>query len=265
MQQDQQAVRLDIGAAGVATIIFSQPDRGNPIDGDVCRQFKDIVNQLWTTKPLRAVLIRAEGKNFSVGGDIKSFTADPEQLPALIDRWTGDLHYGLSRLWQLPVPVVAQIQGWAMGGAVGLLAGADIVVCGQSARFGSAFTQIGFSCDSGSSITLSMRMGAARARRFTLLAEILSSSEALACGLVDQVVPDQELGACALALAEQLAAGPTLAYGEIKRLFLRAGAAQMKSQLDDEAQTLTRIAASADARGALAAFVAKRPFAFAGN
>lgn len=265
MQTTSQAIRLETSPSGLATIVLSQAERGNPIDGDFCRDFREIMNRLWTLKPLRAVLFRAEGKNFSVGGDIKGFAANTNQLPELIYQWTSDLHTGLARAWHLPVPVIVQVQGWAMGGAIAVLAGADIVVASESSRFGSAFAQIGFSCDSGTSVTLSMRMGPARAKRFTMLAEVLSSTDAKACGLVDEVVPDADLESRALAVAEQLASGPTVAFGEIKRLFLRAGAAQMEAQLEDEAQTLARVARSADAQGAITAFAEKRKYVFTGH
>lgn len=265
MQTRNNAIKLEISPAGLATIVLSQADRGNPIDGDFCRDFRDIMNQLWTHKPLRAVLIKAEGKNFSVGGDIKSFAADTTKLPDIVYQWTSDLHVGLARAMHLQVPIVVQVQGWAMGGAIALLAGADFVVAGESSRYGSAFAQIGFSCDSGTSVTLSMRMGAARAKRFTMLAEVLSSADARASGLIDEVVPDAELAARALALTEQLANGPTVAFGEIKRLFLRAGTTQLESQLEDEAQTLARVSRSADAQGAIAAFAEKRKYVFTGT
>jgi 2-(1,2-epoxy-1,2-dihydrophenyl)acetyl-CoA isomerase len=170
----------------------------------------------------------------------------------------------LQRAWQLPVPIVAAVQGFAMGGAVALVAGCDIVLAEESARLGSAFAQLGFSCDSGSSATLSARMGLARARRFVLLAEVLSSRDALQAGLVDRVVADDKLQDEALALAQSLAQGPTLAYGEIKRLFLRAGAANLQAQLEDEALTLARVSASSDAQEGIAAMVERRKPVFRG-
>jgi len=265
MQTQNQPIRLATSPSGLATMTFAQPVRGNPIGGEFCRQFKETIDILYATPGLRAVLIRAEGKNFSFGGDVKSFATSVDDLPGKIRQWTGDLHMGLARTLHLPVPVVAEVQGWAMGGAVALLAGADFVIAGESSRFGSAFAQIGFSCDSGTSVTLSMRMGAARAKRFTLLAEVLSSTDAKACGLVDEVVADEELESRARALAERLAAGPTMAYGEIKRLFLRAGTSQLESQLEDEAQTLARISSTTDAKGAVAAFIDKRKYVFTGS
>lgn len=265
MQPNRKTLRLELSPSGLAIITLTQAERGNPIDGDFCREFLEVMNELTTTPSLRAVLIRAEGPNYSVGGDIKGFAADTEALPDIIYRWTADLHMGLARAWHLPVPVVVQVHGWAMGGSVGVLAGADVVIAGESSRFGSAFAQIGFSCDSGTSVTLSMRMGAARARRFVMLGEVLSAADAKAAGLVDEVVPDAELAARTEALAERLASGPTVALGEIKRLFLRVGAAQMEAQLEDEARTLARVARSEDARNAIHAFVDKRKVVFNGR
>ena len=249
---------------GLATVSLAQAARGNPFDGDFTRDFKRVFLDLWNTQGLRAVLLRADGANFSVGGDLKSFYPVRSELAPLVREWTADLHMGLQRAWQLPVPMVAAIQGFAMGGGAALLAGCDMVLAGESARIGSAFAQLGFSCDSGSPVTLTARMGAARARRFVLMAEVLGSQEALAAGLIDQVVADEQLQAAALALAQRLAAGPTLAYGEIKRLFLRAGAAQMQALFEDEALTLARVAASADAQEGISAMVERRKPVFRG-
>ena len=139
-----------------------------------------------------------------------------------------------------------------------------MVLAGESARIGSAFAQLGFSCDSGSSSTLTARMGPARARRFVLLAEVLGSQEALQAGLADRVVADEKLQDEAMAMARTLADGPTVAYAEIKRLFLRAGTAHFESQLEDEALTLARVAATADAQEGIAAIVERRKPVFRG-
>ena len=250
---------------GLSIVNLAQAARGNPFDGGFTKDFKQVASDLWDAGDLRAVLLRADGANFSFGGDLKSFHPVRHELGPLVRKWTADLHMGLQRVWSLPVPIVCAVQGFAMGGGVALLAGCDVVFAAEGAKFGSAFAQLGFSCDSGSSVTLTARMGAARARRFVMLAEVLGAPEALAAGLVDRTVPDTQLQDEALALARRLAEGPTLAYGEIKRLFMKAGAAQMEAQLEDEALTLARIAASADAQEGIAAMIERRKPVFQGR
>ena len=257
------SIRLE-KQGGLAIVNLAQPARGNPFDGDLPRDVRTVFAELWDTPTLRAVLLRADGANFSFGGDLKAFHPERANLAPLVRRWTADLHMGLQRAWHLPVPIVVAVQGFAMGGGVALLAGCDVVVAGESAKFGSAFAQLGFSCDTGSSATLTARMGPARAKRFVMLAEVLKSHEALAAGLADRVVADDRLQAEALELAGNLAQGPTRAYAEIKRLFLRAGSAQLESQLEDEAHTLAMISTSADAQEGIAAMVERRKPVFRG-
>lgn len=265
MNSTAAAVRLEVTEDGLAIVTLAQPDRGNPFDGAFVRAMKEVFLQLWETPGLRAVLLRAEGRNFSFGGDLKSFYPQRTQLAPIVRSWTADLHMALQRAWRLPVPMVAEVQGFAMGGAVALFAGADVVVASQSVRIGSAFAQIGFSCDSGTTVALTARMGAARAKRFVMLAEVLGSDQAYQAGLVDKVVADDALPGEALALARQLAAGPTVAFGEIKRLFMRASALEMESLLEDEALTLARVASTEDAQEGIAAQQEKRQPVFQGR
>ena len=257
------SIRVERDGA-LAVVNLAQPARGNPIDGVFTRDLRQVASALWDAPGLRGVLLRADGANFSVGGDLKAFGPVVDRLGPLVREWTADLHMGLQRLWALPVPVVGVAQGFAMGGGLGVLAGCDVVLAGEATKFGSAFAHLGFSCDSGSSVTLTARMGAARARRFVMLGEMLGAAEAQSAGLADRIVPDAQLQDEALKLARQLAAGPTLAYGEIKRLFLKAGGAQMQAQLEDEALTLARVAASADAQEGILAMLAKRKPQFKG-
>src|SRR5690554_4668802 len=261
---EKDSLRLMITELGVATLTLTQGSRGNPIDGQFCRDFRDAMTELATLEGIRVLLIKAEGKNYSVGGDVKRFAQEVENLPKLILEWTADLHMGLSRFWGLPFPVVVQVHGMAMGGSVAVLAGADLVVAGETAKFGSAFTKLGFSCDSGTSITLSMRMGLARARRFVMLGEVLSAGGAKSAGLVDEIVPDDRLQARVDELVASLACGPTKAYGEIRRLFLQAGSLELERQLEDEAQTLARIGGSEDAKSAIKSFITREPVTFSG-
>jgi 2-(1,2-epoxy-1,2-dihydrophenyl)acetyl-CoA isomerase len=260
-----QALKLDISSVGIATLTLNQAERGNPFDADFCKEFKDVFLQLWEEPSLRVVHINAHGDNFSLGGDLKFFYPRRDELSKIVRELTSDLHMGLSRCWSLPVPIVAQVQGFAMGGGVALLAGCDVVIAERKARFGSAFAQLGFSCDSGSSITLTHRMGAARAKRFVMLAEVLSADQALSCGLIDEVVEGAALESSALALVTRFSLGPTKALGEVKRLFGQASAMSLQAQLEDEALTLARVASGHDAKEGVAAFAERRKPKFQGK
>jgi 2-(1,2-epoxy-1,2-dihydrophenyl)acetyl-CoA isomerase len=252
-------------ADGLAHIAFSQPDRGNPVDGVFCREFNLAMAELSEREDVRAVLISARGKLFSVGGDIAAFERQGAGLPAMIKTWTADLHAAMARMTRMRAPVVAAVHGHVAGGSVSLMAAADLVVIGKSARIASAFARIGFSPDTGSTMTLTARMGPARAKRFFLLGETLDAAAAQSAGLVDLVVDDGDVMAEAERIGGELASGPTEAYGGIKRLFLQAPGRSFESQLEDEAQTLAAISRSADAREGIKAFRDKRTPNFKGR
>lgn len=250
---------------GLVRLTFCQPARGNPIDGTFCAELCDVANELSSDSGVRAILISAEGKSFSFGGDIAMFLENLDSLPMQIRKWTADLHVGISRLQRLDAPIVAAVQGICAGGMAGMIAGADIIVAEPSTRFVAAYAGIGYCCDAGSSIMLSRRMGLSRARKYLLLNETLDAQTALAAGLCDEVVAADAIHARAEEIARQLAAGPTAAYGEIRRLMISAATEPMDSQLEREAQALARIAGTADAREGLSAFGEKRKAAFKGQ
>ncbi len=258
------SMRID-REGGLARLTFIQPARGNPIDGTFCAEFCDVANELSSDSSVRAVLVTAEGKNFSFGGDIAMFLRGLDNLPAQIRRWTADLHVGIARMQRMDAPIVAAVQGICAGGMAGMIAGADIIVAETGTRFVSAYAGIGYCCDAGSSVMLSRRMGLSRARKYLLLNETLDAQTALAAGLADEVVAADALAARAEAIALQLAAGPTIAYGEIRRLLVSAASEPLDSQLEREAQALARVAGTADAREGLTAFGEKRAAQFSGR
>ncbi|MCK9285863.1 MAG: enoyl-CoA hydratase-related protein [Rhodocyclaceae bacterium] len=250
---------------GIARLTLNQPELGNPVNELFCDEWPHAINELASRKDVRAVLFSANGKFFSVGGDIAMFTQTLDQLPANILKWTVGFHAGMARLARIDAPVVAAVHATAVGGAVSMLAACDAVYCGRSVTLGSGYSLIGYSCDGGASVALSTRMGLARARRFILMGETLTAEEAERCGLVDFVVDDNAVLAEAEKRAARLAKGPTRAYGEIRRLFAKAFTQSLESQLEDEAQALSRMAGTADAREGLTAFMQKRKPTFTGN
>jgi 2-(1,2-epoxy-1,2-dihydrophenyl)acetyl-CoA isomerase len=247
---------------GLAHIVLNQPDRGNPIDGDFCREFSLCMAELSERDGVRSVLISARGRLFSVGGDLTALASRGAALPATIKSWTADLHAAIVRMVRMRAPVVVAVQGNVAGGSISLMAAADLVVIGKSARISSAFAKIGFTPDSGSTTTVTRRIGLARARRFFLLGETMDADAALSAGLVDYVVNDDAVVVEAEKIARDLA---TEAYGGIKRLFLTTPHRPIESQLEDEAQTLAAISRTADAQKGVRAFKEKRKPKFVGK
>src|SRR6516225_10402817 len=250
---------------GLAHIVLNQPERGNPFDGEFCREFGLCIAELGERADVRSVLLSARGRLFSVGGDLMSLVKQGDALPRTIKAWTADLHAAIARMVRMRAPVVAAVQGNVAGGSVSLMAAADLVVVAETARISAAFSKIGFSPDSGSTTTLTRRIGVARARRFFLLGETLDAATALSLGLVDYVVPDSSVQSEAARKAQELAAGPTEAFGAMKRLFYQTADRPLETQLEEEAQTLAAISRTVDAREGVKAFAEKRKPVFIGR
>ncbi len=252
--------------AGVWHIVLNRPEQGNLFSASFCNELNVIANDISDRRDVRAVLISARGKFFSAGGDVGYMSGARPALPGIVKSLTSPLHMAIARLMQMNAPVVCAVQGrGAFGGAVALAAGADILIASEGAKFGAAFTGIGFSCDSGTTITLSQRLGIARTKRFLLMGETFAAQDALQAGLVDEVVPEDKLFNHALGIAQKLAQGPTLAFGEIKRLMMNVSNRATASQLEDEAQALARIAYSDDAWEGMTSFKEKRRPDFKGR
>jgi 2-(1,2-epoxy-1,2-dihydrophenyl)acetyl-CoA isomerase len=261
---DFTSLRLEI-ADGIARLTFTDAARGNPIDGPFCNEMSEVAIQISEDPRVRCVLIAAEGKVFSFGGDIGAFMADLDNLPSNIKRWTTTLHSAVARLQRMDAPVVAAVHSVCAGGMSAFVAGSDMVIAADNARFVAAYAGIGYSNDAGSSIMYTRRMGIARTRKFLLMNETLGAEEARAVGLVDEVVPAADLMARAEAVARQLAEGPTKAFGEMRRLLTSVEDQPLETQLELEAQALARSAGTADAREGLTAFWEKRKPVFTGK
>jgi 2-(1,2-epoxy-1,2-dihydrophenyl)acetyl-CoA isomerase len=250
---------------GLVRITLNALDRGNPIDQTFCREIKELAAELSEHNEVRAILLTANGRFFSVGGDIKSFARERSEISTIVKTWTADLHSAIARFMRMPAPVVAAVQGDVAGGSVSLVAAADVVYAADTVKFTAAFPMIGFTADSGSTITLSQRMGVSRAKRFLLMSETINARVALENGLVDFVVPGDRLMVDAEATAKKFAVGATLAYGGIKQLMVKARSQGLESQMEDESQTLATISRSDDAWEGINAFLGKRSPSFRGR
>ncbi|MGV8073456.1 MAG: enoyl-CoA hydratase/isomerase family protein [Syntrophobacteraceae bacterium] len=250
---------------GLAYFTLNQPEIGNTFNELFCHELALAAEALSLNKDVRAILISAKGKFFCLGGDIKMMSGDRSSLQENMLRWTRNMHVGMARLWQIGVPIVTAVHAAAMGGSMGLIGGSDVVYCAKSAVLGAAYCKLGLAIDAGTSVALATRMGISRARRFLLLSEVLSAAEAEKAGLVDFVVEDDQVLAEAEKTARSLAEGPTLAFGEVRRVMLSAFRQGIETQLEHEAQGMTRAAGTEDAWEGVSAFLERRKTAFKGR
>jgi 2-(1,2-epoxy-1,2-dihydrophenyl)acetyl-CoA isomerase len=165
----------------------------------------------------------------------------------------------------LEKPIVGAINGAAAGAGLGVALATDVRIAAASARFVFGFTGIGLTADSGTSLMLPLLIGLARAAEMAFTNSPLSADQALACGLVNRVVPDGELAAAAGAFAESLAAGPTRALGLTKRAFYHAHLASLPAALEYEAHLQDIAGRTQDHHEGVRAFLAKRAPAYTGR
>ncbi|TWP49258.1 enoyl-CoA hydratase [Lentzea tibetensis] len=253
-------------ADGVRTLTFNRPDSFNAFTIALKEQFLAALQDASADPSVRAVVLTGAGRAFCAGQDLKEHIAlleagDPSPLN------TVEVHYNpmVRALIGMPKPVIAAVNGSAAGAGASLAYASDLRIAGASAKFLMAFANVGLTADSGASWTLPRLIGHGRAMEMMLLAQPVGAEEALRVGMVNQVVPDEELLSTAHALASRLAAGPTTAYAKIKEALAAAADGTLEDALDAEARTQADAGRTEDHREAVEAFVAKRRPKFIGR
>ena len=223
------------------------------------------VVQCAAREDLRVMLISADGRHFSVGGDLPALAAAGPEVGRELDVMIDTYHRSLAILATLDVPVVAAVQGAVAGGALGLLWASDVVIAAEDLRLTTAFAPLGLSGDGGTSWYLPRLIGLRRALEMVMANRTIDAAEAARLGLVSRVVPLDVLAAEAEAAAAALAAGPTRALGAIRRLYRQNQEVGLIDGLLGEQEAIVRLATSADGQEGIAAFAAHRPPEFTGR
>lgn len=252
------------GAA--ATVTLNRPDRGNSLTNEMKVQLRDALDALARDAEVRAVVLTGAGRAFCAGQDLAEHAA-ALRAAASTAFDTVDEHYNpiVTALATMPKPVVAAINGTCVGAGLGFALACDVRVAADSAKFGTAFSAIGLTCDSGLSASLVHAVGAARASELVLLGESFGADQALAWGLVGRVVPAAEVAETTATLAGRLAAGPTAAYAESKRLLAATRQPALADVLAAEGAAQARLGLTGDHRNAVDAFLAKEKPTFTGR
>lgn len=251
---------------GAATIELNRPEALNAWNTRLGEDLRAAVEQCATDDEVRAVLITGAGRAFSSGADLKAgFDPTPEGHPDVHTALTERYHPIITGIRTMPKPVVAAVNGPAVGIGCSLALACDLVLAAESAYFLLAFVNIGLVPDGGSSLFVPARTGFGRAMEMAMLGERVGAEQAVAWGLANRAVPDDALREEADALLDKLAAGPTRSYAGTKRQLNAWLYTGMDDQLALEAEIQQEMAASADFAEGVTAFVQKRTPGFTGR
>ena len=259
-------VQYDL-SEGVATVTLNRPDAMNALNTELKVALRDTLAAAAEDDAVRAVLLTGTGRAFCVGQDLAEHA---QNLRGDLDAvWsTVPEHYTpiATTLATMPKPVVAAVNGVAAGAGAAFAFACDFRVVADTASFTMAFSAVGLAADSGSSWTLPRLVGMAKAKELLLLQPSkITSAQALELGLATEVVPAEEVPARARELAVRLAAGPTVAYGAIRRSLAYSAGHDIDASLDFERQMMELTGSTTDHRRAVGAFLGKETPTFEGR
>ncbi|MEX2225416.1 MAG: enoyl-CoA hydratase [Dehalococcoidia bacterium] len=263
---------------GVAVITLNRPESLNAMGGQLMPMLADYLQKSAYDPNVRCVVLTGAGRAFCAGGDVKDMAAgrgagsgsgngrSPAALLALgVDGLRLSQRQTSYMLHTMPKVTIAMVNGHAVGAGLSLALACDMRVASDQAKLGTVFRNVGFSGDFGGSYYLQKLVGMGRARELYLTGEILAAADALSIGMVNRVVPHDQLREETLALASQIASGPTLAFARMKENLNRAETSDLGALLDQEALNMRLSGGTNDHREAAQAFVEKRKPSFTGN
>jgi 2-(1,2-epoxy-1,2-dihydrophenyl)acetyl-CoA isomerase len=250
----------------VGRLTLNRPQSLNAWTAQLGHELLDVISGQAAEAHVRAVLITGAGRGFSSGADLTAgFRPAQDGMPDIREELHEVYHPAIAGIRRLLKPVVAAVNGPAVGIGCSLALACDLVMAAESAFFSLAFVNIGLMPDGGSTAFVPPAVGRARAFEMALLGERVPAARALEWGLVNWVYPDDQLITQAENLVERLADGPTRSYASCKRALNRSIYGDLDAQLELEAELQHALGRTGDFAEGVAAFVEKRDPAFKGQ
>ncbi len=247
---------------GVLNVMLNRP-KVNAFDQRMVDELLEVIRYAGREEGVRCIVLTGAGRFFCTGHDVRVIAEIGEDISY---RYHLERTYNriVRRMRRLEKPIIGAINGPAAGAGLGIALATDLRWAAESASFIFGFTGIGLTADSGTSLTLPLYLGMARATEMAFTNQPLSAEQALDYGLINRVVPDEELGDAVADLAASLAVGPARALGLTKRAFNRAMLSSLDKALDYEAYLQEILGRTEDHREGVAAFLERRPPKFRG-
>ncbi len=270
-QTETESPLLVAKHGGVATLTLNRPAARNALTDAMFIDMERVLIDFERDDEVRVIVITGAGHSFSSGADLKPVSKEERQrtrAPSFPGDPGGDIldrgNRCILRLQRLPKPVLASVNGHAVGAGCSLALAADLRIASDAARLGVIFSRIGLGPDAGASFFLRDLVGSAKALELMFFGDLLDAPEALRLGLVNRVVAQDELEGVTSEWAERLAGGPTLAYGFAKAAVYQGANLPLDSALDLEARNQKVAMRSRDAKEGIKAFLEKRKPEFRG-
>lgn len=255
----QSPVDLSV-SSGVATITLNRPERLNALSREMLLQLQDFITQVAKDDAAKVVLICAAGRAFCVGQDLSERDPRKFEEPFDLEALQHELYHPVVRnLAELEKPVVVAINGLAAGAGVGIALAGDVIIASDTTRLLFSFAKVGLSVDAGVGWHLVRALGDAKAKALMMLGGELSAQEAERCGLISNIVSEDNLSDIAHATATQLAQGPATALRSIKKAVAKVSQVRSFAEyLTCEAELQGDTGRSPDYREGVLAFLEKR-------
>ena len=242
----------------IAQISLNKPAKLNAIDWRLAERLVEALSEIEADASVRAVVLHGNGRAFMAGGDLQGFHEAGEDATAAVRQLIEPFHEIIRRIRGLRAPVIAAVHGAVAGGGVALALACDFVIASTDAVFTPAYLRIATNPDGGTTWSVVRLLGERRALEWLMLGEPMGAARAAELGLINRLVPHENLEAEARALALRIAAGPTQAQASLKQLVWQASGSRLDDQLAAEAAGFLALSATADFREGVAAFFERR-------
>jgi 2-(1,2-epoxy-1,2-dihydrophenyl)acetyl-CoA isomerase len=251
----------------IGTIKIIDPENLNPLNKETAKELLEALESLEENKDIRCLIITGSGRAFSAGGDIKLFKSSIENGTS--GREMDDLLKNLYKIALIlrlyPKPVIAAVNGWAVGAGMNLALSCDFIIASEKARFRQSFSKLGLIPGFAGSILLSRQLTWQQATQMSFFGDTYSAEQMSKLGFINEIVPAEKLDEVTLQWAHRLANGPTLAYARTKKLFFDALSVPLREHLENERQMQVKSAETEDYKRGVFALIDKKEPEFIGK